>query len=157
MTTPTDQTTAPTAETSPAPDDQAPDGQDPTTTFPAPAPVPEQPEHPAGPGLLNRLRARIAAAISNWWGFVAEPMSVPEAWRESGRIVEHRIPADSKLLAFLWAVDNHSGRPFLFALLGILPTWANGPLLWCAVKPSRRLGLYVVVILLLFLIPRWVS
>ena len=160
MTTPTDQTTAPPATATVPDDDQAATTAQ-TETAAAPAPAGQtataEADKPTGPGWFTRTRQRIATAISNWWGFVAEPMSVGEAWRESGRIVAHRIPADSKLLAFLWAVDNHTGRPFLFVLLGSLPTWANGPLLWCAAKPARRLGLYVVVILLLLAVPRWVS
>lgn len=139
----------PVDETSTPPDAPAAAQED------VPQPPTERPavEQDATPGRITRIRT----AVRNWWGFVAEPMTVAETWRESGVIVAHRIPADSKLLALLWWVDNHSGRLALFLLLGVAPTWANGPLLWCAAKPGRRAGLYIVLTLLFFCVPRWVS
>lgn len=106
----------------------------------------------------SQLKAKTRTAVTGWWGYIAQPMSVKESWQRSGVIDVRRIPAesDSRIFALLywtWWFMNRFERPVLFLLLGVLPTWANGPLLWCALRPMRRAGLYVMVILLTSTIP----
>lgn len=111
-----------------------------------------QPE-PAKPSVRARLSTRAHTAVTGWWGYTAQPMGVREAWVRSGAIDPRRIPGESTVLFWFWWWSNRTDRVLLFCLLGILPTWANGPLLWIAVRPTRRWGLYLVTALVLFIVP----
>lgn len=113
---------------------------------------------PATKRRASKLKVKTRDAATGWWGYIARPMSVQEAWKLSGVIDVRRIAAESDtkifaLLYWIWYFLNRVERPLVFMLLGILPTWANGPLLWCAVRPTRRIGLYIVLVLLTSTIP----
>lgn len=101
-----------------------------------------------------RAAEKIRTAVTTWWGYSAQPMSFQEAWIRSGRIDARRIPADSKLAAFLWYWSNRTDRVLLFALIYLIaPGWAVGPLLYIAVRPTRRWGLYLIAVALLGVLP----
>lgn len=150
-----------------APDDRTPtdDGidlllTDPDTDEPAGQQPPADPAAAEPAQQDGSRKKKIADAASNagaafatWWGFVREPMAVAEAWKASNVIDARRVPANSQLLAVAWWWSNRTDRVLLFAILMVLPTFLNGPLLWCAVRPSRRIGLYAVLLVLFVVIP----
>lgn len=176
MTTATDPTPA-AAQTAAADDDptvpipvppvEAPTGPAPTEAPGQPAAPAETPTKPAAteaptavieavdpePTPRKKLKDRAAAAVTTWWGFVRQPMSLRQAWKLSGIVDPRRIPGESNLLATLWWWSNRTDRILLFAVLLILPTSLNGPVLWCAVRPTRRWGMYAVLFILLVLVP----
>lgn len=147
-----------------APDDQAaPADANPTTEPAAGVAVPDDPtastsgtDDQAAPveedspktNAVKAAVAKTADAFTSWWGFVARPMSIREAWRLSGVIDARRIPDRSNLLANLWWIANRTERILLFLLVLVL-TFVLGSILWCSVTPTRRLGLYTVVFPLL--------
>lgn len=134
-----------TTETIPATDQHTNAPQD---TDPRPADTGDdtdpQPAAPTRPPLKDRL----AHAITSWWAWIAEPMSLAEGWRRSGVVIAARVPAGSSLAAWCWWWSNRTDRVLLFAVLMITPTFLNGPVLWCAERPTRRWGLYLVLVLL---------
>lgn len=131
------------------------------TTGPAPGgPV----DTPAEPENDTTRKAAAAAAIKDkvtaaqkragsWKGFVANPMSVQEAWELSWIIDKRRIPDDSNWMYWWWWLSNRSDRVLLFGLLMILPTALNKPVLLMATRPTRRWGMYLVVFLMLVVLP----
>lgn len=106
--------------------------------------VTADPQTVAG-GHPRRWKSTAAAATRRWWVFTSRPMSLRVAWRLSGVIDAKRVPGGSPLLAAAWWWSNRTDRLILFALAVLAPTILTGPILWCAVRPSRRLGLYAVV------------
>lgn len=131
-------------------------GADPAPTAAANAsqPVGEEPTvDPVSSGKARAIATALGRSVTTWWGFVRTPMSLAEAWRRSAVIDARRIPAGSTLLAGLWWWSNRLDRGLLFALLLLLPTALNGPVLWCATRPSRRLGLYAVIAVLAVFVP----
>lgn len=102
----------------------------------------------------TRMAEKTRTAVTNWWGYTAQPMSWHEAWVRSGRIDPRRVPGDSKFAIFLWHWSNRLDRPILFALIYLIaPGWAVGPLLFIACRPTRRWGLYLIAFALLSVIP----
>ncbi|WP_344613385.1 hypothetical protein [Dactylosporangium salmoneum] len=70
-------------------------------------------------------------------------MSIRALWRLSA-VDNTRIPAQSGTLHTLWQVSNWTDRLLMFALILLLPTALTGPLRWIAVRPTRRVGFYLV-------------
>lgn len=146
-------TTAAT-EPSTVPDDTVPPGPDPAVDV-ALDDDPPLAESGEAEKPRSRVKDRVAAAKSEaavWWGFVTRPLSVAEAWRRSGDLDAQRIPAESGLLAHLWYWLNRSERILLFLLILVL-TFLTGTLLWCVARPSRRWGLYIVVVVVFVIVP----
>ncbi len=85
-------------------------------------------------------------AVRRWFAFAKRAPSVRAAWRMSG-IDARRIPAGSPMLATAWWWSQRTDRLVLFGLVVVLLLAAGG-LLWCGQRPSRRLGLAVVLVLL---------
>ena len=83
--------------------------------------------------------------VDRWWVYTARPMSLRVAWRLSGAVDTTRVPGCSPAAAAVWWWANRTERLLLFAVVILAPTVLTGPLLWCAARPSRRLGLYVVL------------
>ena len=93
------------------------------------------------PEAADRTRTRLA----RWWVFTARPMSLRAAWRLSGAVDAKRVPTGSPLVVALWWWSNRTDRLLLFTLAILAPTLLTGPLLWCAARPARRVGLYLVL------------
>jgi hypothetical protein len=132
-----------------------PVANDETKPAATPAPAPSRITADADKPTDRSLKARAAAAraaIRNWWGFVYQPMSIREAWDESAIIDPRRIPEQSSVAYWWWWFSNRTDRILLLALLLIMPTFLNGPILWAAVRPTRRFGLYAVVVTLLVIV-----
>jgi len=91
--------------------------------------------------------------VARWWVFTTGPPSVAAVWRLSGVVDTRRIPGGSSRLAALWWWSIRLDRVVLVAL-ATLALLVAGPLLWCAARPSRRLGLYLVVAGLLLVLLR---
>ncbi|WP_213004715.1 hypothetical protein [Paractinoplanes toevensis] len=91
-----------------------------------------------------KLGDRVRQAFTSWWLLTAEPMTLRALWTASG-VNRKRIPADNGALHALWHVSNWTDRLAMFALIGITPTFLTGPLRWCAVRPTRRIGLYLTL------------
>jgi hypothetical protein len=108
---------------------------------------------PARKNIAARAAAAAGAGVTSWWGFIRQPMSLAEAWKRSGQIDARRIPADSNLLAILWWWSNRTDRVLLFACIFWAPLWLVGPVLWCAVRPTRRWAMYAVAFFLLVILP----
>lgn len=81
-------------------------------------------------------------ARQTFW--TARPDSQQAAWAAS-RVDRKRVPNDSGPLRVLWKISNGTDRLLLFALIQIVPTVLQGPLRWIAQRPTRRIGLYLVV------------
>jgi hypothetical protein len=80
-----------------------------------------------------------------WWIYTERPMSIRAAWRMSAHAYRDRVPHEIPWLLTLWRIDNRIGtRPLLFLLAMIAPHVLSGPILWCASRPARRLGLVIV-------------
>lgn len=76
----------------------------------------------AGPparGLTRRTAAAAVTTLSRWWMFTQRPMSIRVAWALTG------------------TVENRAARILLYALLMILPTVFNAPLLACTGRMGR--------------------
>jgi hypothetical protein len=129
------------------------------TNEPAETPSPDEDEKKRWSA--RRFADRIVADARSWNGFNRQAMTLGDAWRESGVIDPRRIPAESKLLALFWWASNRTDRLVLFAILGALipllrrfaPDWVYAPLLWCAVRPSRRWSMYGVIYLITVILP----
>lgn len=114
------------------------------TTVTAPDATDEQPNT----GKLADRAANLGEAVKTSRQFMAQPMSLAEAWKKSGEIVPDRIPARSDLLGGLWLASNITDRLMLFAVIGGLSA-LTGLALWCVQRPTRRVGLYVLLLALL--------
>jgi hypothetical protein len=75
-------------------------------------------------------------------------MSIQDAWRASCSVQLERIPLRSRPLRLAWRWSNRTDRVVLFALALLVPSCLMGPLLWVAVRPSRRLGFWLVALAL---------
>lgn len=104
------------------------------------------------PQIVTRCHAEFLRASKNlthasrhWWIVTTRPMSIKAAWR-AGRLVDvGRVPIKIRWLELLWRWDNRIGtRPLFFLLAMVAPHTLAGPILWCAARPSRRLGALVV-------------
>jgi hypothetical protein len=100
----------------------------------------------------RRVAAATRRAVRGWWAVTRRPMSIAAAWRLSWQVVPARIPGQSETLAAVWFWSNVLDRTLLLVLQMIAPAFLSGVILWCAVKPTRRYGLYLVV-LALILVP----
>jgi hypothetical protein len=81
-------------------------------------------------------------------------MSLAAVWRLSGVVDTRRVPGGpSSRLAAVWWWSIRTDRVLLVAA-AVLAVAVAGPLLWCAARPSRRVGLYVVVAGLLLVLWR---
>lgn len=87
---------------------------------------------------------RVRQELASWWLLTAEPMTLRELWAAS-KVDRKRVPLDTPVLRGLWHVSNWTDRLAMFALLAATPTALTGPLRWCAVRPTRRYGLYLTV------------
>jgi hypothetical protein len=76
--------------------------------------------------------------------WTAQPVSLREAWRLSA-IAPSRVPPRAPWwLVAGWRLSNWTDRLAWFLLMLIAPCGLQGPLRWLAVRPTRRLGTYVV-------------
>jgi hypothetical protein len=73
-----------------------------------------------------------------------QPPSSRDAWEMSSAIDSRRIPGDSGRLNGLWWALNRSERVALFAVIVVLLA-PVATLLYCACRPARRAGLYIVI------------
>jgi hypothetical protein len=104
-------------------------------------------------GPLTAARRRLAAvvetaqaALSGWWAWVAQPPSLAETWQHSGIVDPARMPRRRPWwLPLLWRASNCTDRLVLFAVMLIVPSVLQGPLRWAVARPTRRLGLYVLM------------
>jgi hypothetical protein len=103
----------------------------------------------ARPGAARRVRQ----VLAQWWVFTCRPLSLRAVWRLSGVVDTRRIPGGSSRLATLWWWSTRTDRVLLVAV-AVLAVAVAGPLLWCAARPSRRAGLYVVLAGLLLVLLR---
>lgn len=125
---------------------------EPAAAVPTDSPAP--PEKVKPKQLLRTVLAAVRPDDSTWRGFISRPMSVKEAWELSAVIDARRIPGDKKGFAgWWWYWSNRSDRLLLFASLLVVPTFLNKPLLWAAVRPTRRWGMYVVLFALYVILP----
>jgi hypothetical protein len=89
------------------------------------------------------------AALSGWWLWVAQPASLAETWRQSSIVDPARMPRRRPWwLPLLWRASNCTDRLVLFAAMLIAPALLQGPLRWAVARPTRRLGLYLLVAML---------
>jgi hypothetical protein len=95
-------------------------------------------------GKISAGAGSITAGWRRWWGFTARPMSLRALWRLS-TVDRQRIPGKSGALLILWHISNWTDRLAMFALILALPTGLTGPLRWAAQRPTRRVGLYLVI------------
>ena len=96
---------------------------------------------------IGNLRSSARRKIAGWWGWTTRPPTLRELWAAS-KIDRRRIPADSTPLRALWAISNATDRLLLLALILAVPTCLQAPLRAIAVRPTRRLGTYLIVALL---------
>lgn len=113
--------------------------------------TPEEHQPPAEP-LHQRARAAAAYQTATWLGLYRHPPSLREAWEMSSSLNRARVPDESGLLATLWWLLLYSERLVMFAVILVLLVPA-ATLLWCAGRPSRRWGLYTVLVLVFVVIP----
>jgi hypothetical protein len=154
LNTPAAAPAAPRPTTAPIAVPAAPQPAAPATVPAAPATVPAAPQ-PAAPDpdpatVLKQRRDLVVEKLVTWPGLLERPISLREAWRASATEQATRIPGESDLLAFVWWVDNRIlSRPLLFLLTLTLMVLAMaiGGLLWVVQRPSRRLGMTVVALL----------
>jgi hypothetical protein len=110
--------------------------------------VEDTPDDQITPGDPLHARARAAAAhtTATWLGLLRQPPSISDAWDMSSSMNRQRVPGQSGLLAAIWWGANYSERLFLFAVTLLLLAPA-ATLLWVVARPSRRFGLYGVLLL----------
>lgn len=109
----------------------------------------------SGDPLRKRATKAAADATTTWLGLYRQPPSISDAWRLSSIIDRKRIPDESGLLATAWFILNRTERILLFALIVVLLATVS-TLLWCACTPTRRIGLYITVVVV-FVLPRMVG
>ncbi len=85
----------------------------------------------------------ITLAARRWWAFTARPASIRALWRLSA-VELKRVPGKNAGLALAWRISNWTDRLAMFAFIAVAPTALTGPLRWCAVRPTRRIALYLV-------------
>jgi hypothetical protein len=102
----------------------------------------------AAAGWAGRTARRIRRAVTDWWAYTQQPASLAQTWKDSGEIAMNRVPRRLQGLYWLWKASNWADRPALFLVLLLAPTVAQGPLRWCVKRPTRRWGLYAVLVLL---------
>lgn len=95
-------------------------------------------------GKISDVRSAIKLAARRWWLWTARPASLATTWRLSA-VDPKRVPGNSRLLRLLWTGSNRSDRLAVFALLLLCPTVLTGPLRWIVQRPTRRVGLYLVL------------
>ena len=116
------------------------------------------PDRPADrpPNEAREASPRRLRWTTKWWTGEVRGASLAQTWRLSGEVVPERIPGGSlSRAARVWWVMNHTERVLLFALImlvSLVPALLTAPLMWCAARPTRRVGLYVVVALLAVLL-----
>ena len=109
------------------------------------------------PAVSARARARIATTqrdsnrerqtgrrLAAWWAWTAQPASLNALWQASS-VDPKRIPAANLALRWACHASNWTDRLLMFAIIALLPTFATGPLRWCAERPTRRYGLYLTL------------
>jgi hypothetical protein len=96
------------------------------------------------------------AGLRRWWAWTDRPPSLRACWRLS-RVDEARVPRGDRGLTAGWTVANGIERLLVFALLLVAPSFAQPLLRWCVMRPTRRAGLWLALILLVAvaLISRW--
>lgn len=99
--------------------------------------------------ILNKIRSA-STWFTTWWGWIYQPPTLRATWDESGRIVARRIPpwANRRRLLFWWKVSNKTERLLLFVLIAITPLCLQAVIRPAAERPTRRIGLYVVLLAL---------
>lgn len=116
----------------------------------------------------TRIRQQWEAArswLATWWLRTVEPASYREAWRQS-RYDPARVPSGAPWwVPWLWRLSNGTDRMLWFAVTAPLPSrlrptprWAPARhvarvalflMRWAAVRPTRRLGAYLLLAVLL--------
>jgi hypothetical protein len=147
----------------PAPAEPQPAGSDPTAYTPPAGKKPAEivveatPDEDvkSGDSLRKRATEATAAAAATWLGFYRQPPSIAEAWHLSSKMDRKRVPAESGLLGYAWYWANRSERILTFALIFILLA-VTATLLWCSARPSRRIGLYLITLVVFVLVP-WMT
>jgi hypothetical protein len=97
-----------------------------------------------GDSLHRRVQAATVHGAATWLGIYRQPPSIRDAWELSSAIDSRRIPGDSGRLNGLWWALNRSERVALFAVIVVLLA-PVATLLYCACRPARRAGLYIVI------------
>jgi hypothetical protein len=88
-------------------------------------------------------------ALSGWWAWAAQPPSLAETWQQSSIVDPARMPRRRPWwLPLLWRTSNCTDRLVLFAVILIASAVLQGPLRWAVARPTRRLGLYLLVAVL---------
>ena len=95
-------------------------------------------------GKISQVQAAIKLAARRWWVWTERPASLATAWRLSA-VQSSRTPGNSAVLRTLWTISNRSDRLAVFALALLLPTFLTGPLRWIVQRPTRRVGLYLIL------------
>jgi hypothetical protein len=105
---------------------------------------------PGSKGPPSAARRRLTAVVETTrWVWVAHPASLTEAWQQSSIVDPTRMPRRRPWwLPLLWRASNCTDRLVLFAVLLIAPTVLQGPLRWIVARPTRRLGLYLLIAVL---------
>jgi hypothetical protein len=147
----------------PAPANPQPAGSDPTAYTPPAGKKPAEvivettpaEDVKSGDPLRKRATEATAAAAATWLGFYRQPPSIADAWHLSSKIDRKRVPDESGILATAWYWANRTERGVLFVLIFILLA-ITASLLWCAARPSRRIGLYLATLVVFVLVP-WMT
>jgi hypothetical protein len=117
---------------------------------------PQQGDSPSARAPARRApaRARVTATdrkrkmrtlAASWWVWTDRPPSLRATWRLS-KVDPVRVPAKSGPLTLLWRISNVTDRPILFALTILAPSFLAGPLRWLTARPTRRFGLYFLLL-----------
>lgn len=95
----------------------------------------------------GKIRCGVAAVrgvFASWWVWTAQPAALRDSWTASAVDVR-RVPFRNTALHWVWRVSNWTDRLAMFLFLLAAPTALTGPLRWCAQRPTRRGGLYLLV------------
>jgi hypothetical protein len=102
-------------------------------------------DHGGGRRRVATAAAAARSALAGWWVWTARPLSLRAAWRLSGADPRRLPPHAPWWLVELWRLSNLLDRRAWFVLMMLAPSGLQGPLRWLAVRPTRRLGTYIVV------------
>lgn len=93
---------------------------------------------------IGKILAAVKIGFVRWWGWTSRPLSLRNTWARSAVDIT-RIPNKSGTLRALWHISNWTDRLIMFALIMLAPTAATGALRWLALRPTRRIGLYLTL------------
>jgi hypothetical protein len=143
--------------TTPAGEQPATDPQPAAYNPPTPDPevtVEATPDDELKPGDPAHARARAAAAhtTATWLGLHRAPPSFSDAWNMSSAIIRERIPGRSGLLTDAWWVLSWSERIAMTGMILVL-LLPLSVLLYCLPRPTRRIALYAILLLVFVAVP----